>query len=447
MAKSTNKVTLKRSLSNHQIQLIALGGTIGTGLFLGISQSILAAGPAILLVYALIGIMIYFFMRALGELVVSDSTKQTYIDYVEHYLGVTMGKVTGWLYWLSWLTMIVAEMTAVGLYFRYWWPHLPVWLPGVVITACLLVINLISAQVFGNMEFGLALVKIMTVLAFIVVVIVLVLKRPQPLGTLQVMSKGPFFAHGAHGFLQALQMVIFSFIGIEILGLTAAETKDPAHTLPRAINRIPIRIMLFYIGAIGAILLAQPWQRLSPNESPFVQIFQQVGIQRAADVMNVVVISAAVSAANSFLYSAGRLLFSVTLHQPGRFNRYWSTLSSRQVPTHALVVSALLSMLGGLVAVVFPGNFFTFIAASATSMFILIWLILMVTHVVFLSRQEPSVYPVPGGRFADYGVLVGLGVILIILLILPAYRWPTVTALVLFGVVYGLIRQRSDQKK
>lgn len=443
----------KRSLSNAHIQLIALGGTIGTGLFLGVGDSIHRAGPSVILIYIIVGIFLFLLMRALGELIMSDLTKHTYIDFIAKYLGKDIGFITGYLYWLSWISLGMAEMTALGIYFRYWFPHLPTWIPGLITIFVLLIINLISARVFGNLEFSFALIKIITIVAFVLLIAYLLLTGGKtsfgPVSFGNLTSHGGFFARGSKGFLQGFQMVIFSFIGIELIGLTAAEAENPTVTLKNAINQLPIRIILFYVLAILAILLALPWNKVATNSSPFVQVLAATGIRNASSIINFVVISAAVSSTNSFVYSAGRLLFSVTFQGRGKWNQTFGHLSKRQLPQNSLILSALLMALAPLVTLVIGNQAFTFISSTSTSMFLIIWCLMVLTHLAY-RRHTPAAklnqFKMPGYPYVDYLLLLFFGLMILLLLILPAYRIPMTAALVIFAILYLLAKFWHQEK-
>ncbi len=443
----------KRSLSNAHIQLIALGGTIGTGLFLGVGDSIHRAGPSVILIYIIVGIFLFLLMRALGELIMSDLTKHTYIDFIAKYLGKDIGFITGYLYWLSWISLGMAEMTALGIYFRYWFPHLPTWIPGLITIFALLIINLISARVFGNLEFSFALIKIITIVAFVLLIAYLLLTGGKtsfgPVSFGNLTSHGGFFARGSKGFLQGFQMVIFSFIGIELIGLTAAEAENPTVTLKNAINQLPIRIILFYVLAILAILLALPWNKVATNSSPFVQVLAATGIRNASSIINFVVISAAVSSTNSFVYSAGRLLFSVTFQGRGKWNQTFGHLSKRQLPQNSLILSALLMALAPLVTLVIGNQAFTFISSTSTSMFLIIWCLMVLTHLAY-RRHTPAAklnqFKMPGYPYVDYLLLLFFGLMILLLLILPAYRIPMTAALVIFAILYLLAKFWHQEK-
>lgn len=432
--------TMKRSLTNTHIQLIALGGTIGTGLFLGVGNSIELAGPAVIFIYCLVGFFLFLLMRALVELILSDIKKNTYIDFITEYLGKSIGTTTGYLYWFSWLTLAMAEITALGIYFQYWWPNLQSWIPGLITLLVLLSINLISARVFGNLEFSFAIIKIVTIIAFVILVFYLLITNSATkygqVSWRNMVIDGGIFAKGPKGFLLGFQMVIFSFIGVELIGLTAAEAKEPKKTITRAIDQLPIRIILFYVLAILSILLAIPWDKVSTSSSPFVQALGATGIKNAGSIINFVVISAAISSTNSFIYSAGRLLFSINYKGKTKLSRHLGKLDHRQLPKNALIFSTILIALAPLLNL-FLKDAFTFISATATSMFLVIWSIMIITHMAYRKKTLESELPtfkMPLYPLSDIAVLTFFIAMIIILLIFPNYRIPMISAGIIFIV-------------
>lgn len=443
-SKETNS-GFKRSLSNSHIQLIALGGTIGTGLFLGVGDSIHKAGPSVILIYLIVGIFLFFLMRALGELIMSDFTKHTYIDFIEKYLGKNIGFVTGYIYWLSWISLGMAEMTALGIYFQYWFPHLATWIPGMLAILCLLVINLISARFFGNLEFAFAIIKIFTIIAFVVFIAYLLLTSGHTsfgkVSFLNMQDHGGFFARGSNGFLQGFQMVIFSFIGVELIGLTAAEAQDPEITIKKAINQLPVRIILFYVLAILGILVVIPWTKVSTSASPFVQALSATGIGDTGSIINFVVISAAISSTNSFIYSSGRLLFSVSFGRKGKWNQTFGQLSHRQLPQNGLIISAILMGLAPIITMIIGNSAFTFISSTSTSMFLIIWCLMVLTHIQFRKKNKvKSDFRMPLFPWLDYLLLTFFILMILLLIGIPATRIPMISAIIIFFLLYLLSR-------
>ncbi|MDF7669474.1 amino acid permease [Lactobacillus sp. ESL0703] len=449
---SKDSTEYERSLTNTHIQLIALGGTIGTGLFLGVGNSIQKAGPSVILIYLIVGIFLFFLMRALGELIISDLSKHSYIEFIEKYLGKDTGFITGYLYWICLITLAMAEMTALGIYFQYWFPHLPTWVPGLVTIAVLLGINMLSARLFGNLEFSFAIIKIVTVVAFVILVAYLMITgKNTTYGAVSfgnLFNNGGFFAKGGIGFLSGFQMVIFSFVGIELLGFTASEAQNPKKTISKAINEVPTRIILFYVLAIVAILVVIPWNKVSTSSSPFVQTLAATGIHNAGSLINFVVISAAISSTNSVLYSAGRLLFSITFNGKGKWNQTFGHLH-RQLPQNGLILSACLIELAPLLIIMIGNDAFTFISSTTTSMFLIIWCIMLLSHVAYRKttpEDQLTSFKMPGFPYFDYATLVFFILMIILLLVLPENRVAMISALAIFIILYAIAKLWRKEK-
>ncbi|GEL12591.1 amino acid permease [Lapidilactobacillus concavus] len=417
------QVELARNLKNRHVQLIAIGGTIGTGLFLGAGKSIHLAGPAILLAYLITGIVCFILMRALGDLLLSNLQHRSFIDFINDYLGPTAGFIAGWTYWVCWIAIAMAEVTAIGLYVRFWLPNVPQWLPGTIILAILLTLNSITVLLFGETEFWFALIKIIAILALIIVgVFMMVGHVKTPVGHADLrnlISYGGFFPKGIRGFLLSFQMVVFSFVGIEMVGLTASETQNPTKVIPKAINQIPLRIILFYVGSLLVIMGIYPWNQVNPNESPFVTVFDSIGIKFAASLINFVVLTAAASACNSSLFSAGRMLFSLTLksHQPHL--QKLGHLSKNHVPKNALLFSGIVIAIAVLLNIFMPGEVFTLISSVATTCFIFIWGAIIIAHLRYRRTKtgQRSQFKLPAAPYSDYLVLIFLGFTFVILLL------------------------------
>ena len=447
---------LSRGLKSRHVQLIAIGGTIGTGLFLGAGQSIHLAGPAILIAYLVTGLVCFLLMRALGELLLSDLHTHSYIDFIKQYLGDKTGFVAGWTYWVCWITIAMAEITAAGEYMQFWWPKLPQWLPGLIILILLLGLNSINVSAFGETEFWFAIIKIAAILALIAVGIGMVLfsvKTPVGHASLtNLVSYGGFMPHGIKGLVLSFQMVLFSFIGIEMVGMTASETADPKTVIPKAINDIPVRIILFYVGSLFFLMCMYPWQYFSAAHSPFVQVFTNLGIRSAAAIINFVVLTAAASSCNSALFSTGRMLFSLTYDGKSKFAKRMGTLSTRQVPRNALWFSTLVIGLSVILNLLMPGKVFSLIASVSTTCFIFIWGAIVVAHIKYRRQagsQAKVKFRMPLFPLSDYFILVFLAFIAVVLCL----KFETLIALLVSAVwVFGLyivkivsdrIRQRT----
>ncbi|MEH7749396.1 amino acid permease, partial [Neobacillus drentensis] len=303
------KQELKRDLKDRHVQLIAIGGTIGTGLFLGSGRAIQLAGPSIIFAYLIVGIACFFVMRALGELLLSNAGYQSFTDFAEEYIGPWAGYVTGWTYWFCWIMTAMADIIAVGVYVQYWF-DIPQWIPALVCLFLLLGLNLLTVKLFGELEFWFAIIKVITILALIVIgIILLFIGFQTDSGTVTVKNlwgHGGLFPNGISGFFLSFQMVVFAFVGVELVGVSAAETSNPKKNIPSAINKIPLRILFFYVGALFILLCINPWTELNAANSPFVKTFSLVGIPIAAGIINFVVLTSAASACNSGLFSTSR---------------------------------------------------------------------------------------------------------------------------------------------
>ncbi|WP_043534795.1 amino acid permease [Actinomyces polynesiensis] len=416
--------TLQRNLENRHIQLIAIGGAIGTGLFMGSGKTIATSGPSVLLVYATIGSVLFLFMRAMGELLLSDPRYGSFADIARDILGPWAGFVTGWTYWLCWIVTGVADMVAITGYVRFWWAQVPIWLPVVATVLLLFGLNALTVRAFGETEFWFALVKIVAIVALIVVGIGMVLaRRVDDSGTVAAVSNlwthGGFFPTGWGGFLGGFQIALFAFVGIELVGTTVAETADPARTLPKAINSIPLRVMLFYIGALAAIMMVTPWDEIDPGTSPFVTMFAMTGLGAAASVVNLVVLTSAASSANSGIYSTSRMLYGLAGRgdAPSVFRR----LSVRDVPRNALFLSCVL-LLSAIVLLARGDSIigaFTLVTSMAATLFMAIWTIITVAYLVYLRRRphlhESSTFRLPGGAASAWGVIAFMGAMVVVL--------------------------------
>ena len=294
---ANNKHELKQGLSNRHIQLIALGGAIGTGLFLGLSQTIKLAGPSILLGYAIAGIIAFLIMRHLGEMVVEEPVSGSFSYFANKYWGKMAGFMSGWNYWVLYVLVSMAELSAIGTFIQFWWPEIPTWLTALFFFILINGINLVNVRFFGESEFLFSCIKIVAILSMIGFGTYLLFTGsagPQA-GIANLWQHGGFFPHGIHGFVMALAVIMFAFGGLELIGIAAAETKKPETTIPKAVNQIVYRILIFYIGAIGILLCLYPWNMVAEGGSPFVMIFQSLNSNGVANVLNFVVLIAAIS--------------------------------------------------------------------------------------------------------------------------------------------------------
>lgn len=385
-----------RGLQNRHVQLIAIAGTIGTGLFLGAGRSLSLTGPSIIFVYLLTGVFMYFMMRAIGEMLYMDPNQHTFINFITKYLGKGWGFFSGWSYWVSLVFLGMAEITAVATYVQYWFPHWPAWEIQLVFLLILSSVNLIAVKIFGEVEFWFGMIKIITILALIATGIFMVatdFKTPAGHASLANITQGfQMFPKGWVSFVMTFQMVFFAYQAIEFVGVTTSETANPRKVLPKAIKEIPVRIVIFYVGALIAIMAIFPWQQLPVNESPFVTVFQMVGIKWAAAFINFVVLTAAASSLNSTLYSTGRHLFQLAKETPNSKvmkTLKLDTLSRTGIPARAIIASAVVVCISAFINIL-PGvsDAFSLITASSSGVYIAIYVLIMIAHLRYRQSKE-----------------------------------------------------------
>lgn len=385
-----------RGLQNRHVQLIAIAGTIGTGLFLGAGRSLSLTGPSIILVYMLTGAFMYLMMRAIGEMLYMDPDQHTFINFITKYLGKGWGYFSGWSYWVSLVFLGMAEITAVSNYVQLWFPNWPAWQIQIIFLALLSCVNLIAVKVFGEVEFWFGMIKIVTILALIATGIFMVttnFETPAGHASLTNITNGfQMFPNGWVKFVMAFQMVFFAYQAIEFVGITTSETANPRQVLPKAIKEIPIRIVIFYVGSLLAIMAIFPWQQLPVNKSPFVTVFQMVGIKWAAGLINFVVLTAAASSLNSTLYSTGRHLYQIAKETPNSkvMNRLkLNSLSRMGIPSRAIIFSAIVVAVSAFINVL-PGvsDAFALITASSSGVYIAIYILTMLAHLKYRKSKE-----------------------------------------------------------
>lgn len=404
---------LQRELNNRHIQLIAIGGAIGTGLFLGSGQTISLTGPSLLFTYMLIGIVLFAFMRALGELLLSNSKFNSFVDIANEYLGSFGGFVIGWTYWVCWIVSSMSDLTAMGQYFAYWYPQVPHWLTVLFIVLILISFNLLGARLFGELEFWFSIIKVVTIITMVIVGLVLIfLSFKTEYGHASfgnLIHHGGMFPHGVAGFLMSFQIAVYSFIGIELIGVTAGETKNPEKTIPKAINNVPIRILLFYIGGLLVIMSVIPWFKVDPDSSPFVKLFTLIGVPFAAGIVNFVVLTAAASATNSGIYSNSRILFG--LAKQGLGPKALTKTNSNGVPYLSMFVSSITLLIAALLNFVFPDaiKLFIYVTTLSTVLFLVVWGMIIVSYIAYVKknpeRHRSSAFKLWGGKIIAYIVL------------------------------------------
>ncbi|GHH57667.1 MULTISPECIES: D-serine/D-alanine/glycine transporter [Gammaproteobacteria] len=419
---------LQRSLSNRHLQLIAIGGAIGTGLFMGSGKTISLAGPSILFVYMIIGAMLFFVMRAMGELLLSNLEYKSFIDFSTDLLGPWAGFFCGWTYWFCWIITAIADVIAIANYAQFWFPGLAPWIPAAMCVLLLLVLNLVTVKLFGEMEFWFALIKIVAIAALIVTGAGMVawgFRSPDGhvASLANLWNDGGMFPMGATGFFAGFQIAVFAFVGIELVGTTAAETANPMRNLPKAINSIPVRIIVFYVLALAAIMCVTPWREVVPGKSPFVELFVLAGVPAAASLVNFVVLTSATSSANSGIFSTSRMLYGLAeeKHAPKGFAR----LSRAAVPARGLLFSCACLMAGALLIYVVPNlvTAFTLVTTLSAVLFMFVWSLILCAYIAY-RRKRPqlhaaSTFKMPGGVAMCCVVLAFFAFVLVLLTLQP----------------------------
>lgn len=443
---------LRKSLKNRHVQLIALGGAIGTGLFYGSSESIALAGPSILLAYLVGGLAIFMIVRALGEMSVEDPRAGAFSYYATRYWSKRAGFVSGWNYWFNYILVSMVELSVVGSFVNYWFPAIPQWVSAAVFLVVIAAMNLLGVSKFGEFEFWFAIIKIVAVIAMIVGGLAVLIAGLQTDSGVKASFSNWFALDGGvlpHGLLQqsadgqwtgllmALVVVMFSFGGTELIGITAGETEDPRRTIPRATNGIIWRILVFYIGALGVIMAVVPWNTIDGTTSPFVQIFDSVGVHAAAGILNFVCLTAVMSVYNSGLYSNSRMLYS--LAQQGNAPAYLAKTSKRGVPVAGVLTSAAVTVVAVVVVFLWPEFAFNYLMSIATISAIINWSMIMVTQLKFRKKvaagEGPNelagrtgkeavdaiLFKLPLARVMPFVVLAFLAGVVVVMCFSPSY--------------------------
>jgi L-asparagine transporter-like permease len=416
MASEIPTEDLERGLKSRHIQLIAIGGAIGVGLFYGSAGAIKAAGPMLMLAYLAAGVVMFFMMRALGEVALAHPVSGSFSAYARHFINPLFGYLTGWTYWFAWVVTCMAEVTAVGVYVHFWFPDLAQWIPALGAVVAMTIVNFVSVRAYGEFEFWFAAIKVVTILAMILFGGAMIVFGIGNGGIAVGISNlwtvdGGFFGKGFAGFSMSLVMVSFAYIGIELVGVTAGEAQNPEKTLPNAIDKIFWRILIFYVGTLFVIMSLYPYDKLGTIGSPFVATFSKLGIPAAAGVINFVILTAALSSCNSGIFSTGRMLYNLSLQ--GMAPQTFGRLNPRKVPTNAILLSTALLLVGVALNYLVPGQVFNYVTSIATSGTLFVWGIIVVVQMRYrksLSAEAVSRlgYKMPLYPLANYIVLAFL---------------------------------------
>lgn len=406
---------LKRGLSLRHIRFMALGSAIGTGLFYGSADAIKMAGPSVLLAYMIGGLIAYIIIRALGEMSVNNPDSGSFSRYAQDYLGPLAGYITGWTYCFEILIVAIADVTAFGVYMGVWFPDVPHWIWVLSVVLVIGAINMMSVKIFGEMEFWFSFFKVATIVIMILAGLAMIIwgigNGGHPTGISNLWQHGGFFAHGVVGMLLSLQMVMFAYGGIEIIGITAGEADQPEKSIPKAVNSVPWRILVFYVGTLFVIMSIYPWDQVGTNGSPFVLTFQHLGISAAASILNFVVITASLSAINSDIFGVGRMLHGMS--QQGHAPAVFRKLSSQGTPWVTVIVMMVALLIAVLLNYLMPERVFLVIASLATFATVWVWIMILSSQIAFrrqltAEQTRQLTFSLPGGQCASVLAIVFL---------------------------------------
>lgn len=431
---------LKRGLKNRHLQMIALGTAVGTGLFYGSTATISMAGPAVTLSYLIGGIIVFFIMRMLGEMAVEEPVSGSFSYYANKYWGKFAGFLAGWNYWFLYIFVSMAELTAVSIYVAYWLPDLPQWISALICLVIITLINLITVSAYGEIEFWMALIKISAIIFMIILGSYFIFTDPEPFpeNFSNLWKHGGFFPNGISGMFLAMVPVIFSFGGIELIGITAGEAENPEKTIPRAINQVIWRILIFYVGTMFVLMTLWAWNEVGTEASPFVQIFEDVGFTEAAHLLNFVVLTAAVSVYNSAIYSNSRMLYG--LAKSDNAPKFFEKLSSRKVPVNGILISSGITLLVVILNYLFPGKIFMYLMSIVTGAVIISWAMIILTHLKFRRHCEKIqhetkfkaiLYP-----FSNYLCLAFIVGIILMMLTMEEMRLAVILMPIWLGIIW-----------
>ncbi|ATL68512.1 amino acid permease [Nocardia terpenica] len=443
-----------KSLKPRQLQMIAIGGAIGTGLFLGAGGRLSSAGPGLFLVYAICGVFVFFILRALGELVLHRPSSGSFVSYAREFFGEKAAFVAGWMYFLNWSMTGIVDTTAIATYLHFWGPFKPIaqWLLALIALCIVLTVNLISVKWFGELEFWAALVKVVALVAFLIIGAVFLGGRftieGQHTGFSVIGHTGGLFPTGILPLVTVTSGVVFAYAAVEMVGTAAGETENPEKIMPRAINSVIFRIAVFYIGSLVLLALLLPYTAYSASESPFVTFFSKLGVAHAGSVMNFVVLTAAFSSLNAGLYSTGRILRSMSMN--GSAPKFTGRMSGRGVPYGGILLTSVIALFGIGLNYVVPARAFEIVLNVASLGILASWATIVLCQLQLWrwwkqGRAERSSFRMFGAPYTGLITLAFLfGVLVLTAFDYPVGTW-TVASLVVIvpALVLGWYAARN----
>ena len=450
---------LKRSMTAGQMEMISLGGAIGVGLFMGASSTIKWTGPSVLLAYIFVGVILYIVMRALGEMLYVDPGTGSFADYASEHVHPIAGYLAEWANVFQYIVVGISEVVATTEYLRFWWKGTSDWVAGVIIILFLLVANLASAKAYATLEFWFAMIKVVTIILMILLGFAVILfgfgNGGHPVGFSNLWSHGGFFTGGLKGFFFSMAIIVGSYEGIELIGISAGEVSDPHKAIVKSVKSVLWRILIFYVGAIFVIVTIYPWNKLDSIGSPFVTTFAKVGITAAASVINFVVLTAALSGANSGIYSSSRMLYK--LAHEGEAPKTFGHVSKRIVPSHAIIGITSGIFVGFMLNVLAQflnkslANVFVIVYSSSVLPGMVAWFVILIAELRFrkknpdLMKNHP--FKLPLYPYSNYFALIMLVVIVIFMFINPETQISVAVGaivLIVAALVY-VVKHRKDE--
>lgn len=450
---------LKRSMTAGQMEMISLGGAIGVGLFMGASSTIKWTGPSVLLAYIFVGVILYIVMRALGEMLYVDPGTGSFADYASEHVHPIAGYLAEWANVFQYIVVGISEVVATTEYLRFWWKGTSDWVAGVIIILFLLVANLASAKAYATLEFWFAMIKVVTIILMILLGFAVILfgfgNGGHPVGFSNLWSHGGFFTGGLKGFFFSMAIIVGSYEGIELIGISAGEVSDPHKAIVKSVKSVLWRILIFYVGAIFVIVTIYPWNKLDSIGSPFVTTFAKVGITAAASVINFVVLTAALSGANSGIYSSSRMLYK--LAHEGEAPKTFGHVSKRIVPSHAIIGITSGIFVGFMLNVLAQflnkslANIFVIVYSSSVLPGMVAWFVILLAELRF-RRKNPHLmenhpFKLPLYPYSNYFALIMLVVIVVFMFINPETQISVAVGaavLIVAALVY-VVKHRKDK--
>jgi L-asparagine permease len=448
----------RKALKSRHVNMIAIGGAIGTGLFLGAGGRLAQAGPALAIVYAVCGLFAFFVVRALGELILYRPSSGAFVSYAREFMGEKGAYVAGWMHFLNWSTTGIADITAIALYAHFWsfFSPIPQWVLALIALAVVLTLNMVSVKLFGEMEFWFAIVKVAALVLFMVIGIFLLVTQTPVDGVAGgpqlIADHGGIFPSGLLPMVLIVQGVVFAYASVELVGVAAGETENPEKIMPKAINSIMWRILVFYVGSVVLLAMLLPWSSYTKDQSPFVTVLSHLGVPAAGNVMNLVVLTAALSSLNSGLYSTGRILRSMAM--AGSAPKFTGVMNRNHVPYGGILLTAAVCVLGVGLNYLVPKEAFDIVLNFAAIGILATWAIIVLCHLLFVRRarrdgvERPS-FRLPFSPYTEIATLVFLAAVVVLMGFDETGR---ITLLALPAIVVALVvgwfsvRKRIDMR-